>query len=311
MGLTREELIMVAANRSSARRGLVRFYDDGPGGTGASKEKEQAFREGFLEGARRAAGVWAHPPEEPRPRGEFKPVSLREMIRKMPFDSSTEIKAVRRLREQIREGYTVYRRGSAGPKTYHLGYRPGHEAPAARARGYHHALEYVIEPWRDLATSDVDIYAPRLLKPWLAAVEQWAESPMRPEAPMPPPRVMEVAAATAFERRETHLIPVTTRLTEPALACPVCGLEYVHPVGVECCPSGPRGHVRIDAQGVHMDPRPGSQGRGVAVTLEFLCENGHLFTYRLAFHEGATFLERILANAPQDADEWPQTIWRD
>ncbi|NLX59687.1 MAG: hypothetical protein GXY74_11430 [Phycisphaerae bacterium] len=302
---------MVAANRSSARRNLVRFYDDGPGGPGATREKKQAFREGFLEGARRVARVWAHPPEEPRPRGEFKVVRLSEMIKKMPFDSSAEIEAVRKLREQIHEGYTVYSRGSAGPKTYHLGYRPGHEVPAARARGHHHALEHVIEPWRDLATSDVDIYDPRLLKPWLAVVEQWAESPMRPEAPMPPPRVMEVAAATAFERRETHLIPVTTRLTEPALACPVCGFEYVHPVAVECCPSGPRGHVRIDAEGVRLEPVSAPEGRGVAVTLGFLCENGHLFTYRLSVHKGQTFLERTMGNAPRDADEWPRTIWRD
>jgi len=302
---------MAGSKTAAVKQDVVSIYDDGPGGPDASKEKELAFREGFLEGARHAAGAWAHPPEAPHARGKPKLMSLREMIKKMPFDSSAEIDAARKRRDQVREEHSVYRRGSAGPKTYHLGYRHGHEVPAARARGRHHALEYVIDPWRDLATSDVDIYDPRLLKPWLAAVEQWAESPMRPEAPMPPPRVMEVAAATAFERRETHLIPVTTLMTEPALACPVCGFEYVHPVGVECCPSGPRGHARIDAEGVHMDPAAGSPGRGVAVTLDFLCENGHLFTYRLAFHEGRTFLERTMANAPRDAGQWPRTIWRD
>jgi hypothetical protein len=232
------------------------------------------------------------------------------MIKKMRFNSSAEIAAARKLREEVREEHSVYRRGSAGPKTCHLGYRPGHEVLAARARGRHHALERVIDPWRDPATSDVDVYDPKLLKPWLAAVEQWAESPFKPEAPAPPPRVMEIAAATAFQRREMHLIPVTTRMTEPALACPVCGFEYVHPVGVECCPSGPSGHVRIDAQGVHLAPGLAPQGRGVAVTLEFFCENGHLFTYRLAFREGLTFLERTMADVPQDAAEWPRTIWR-
>jgi hypothetical protein len=190
-----------------------------------------------------------------------------------------------------------------------MGYRPGHEVPAAHARGRHHALEYVIEPCRE---SDVDVFDPKLLRPWLAAVEQWAESPIRPEAPSSPPRLLEVGAATAFQRQESHLIPVTTSMTEPALTCPVCGFKYVHPVAIECCPpGGAKGGVRIDAQGVRLDPTTPPEGRGVATTLTFLCENGHIFTYGLRFHKGLTFLDRTMANAPRDASQWPKTIWRD
>jgi hypothetical protein len=108
------------------------------------------------------------------------------------------------------------------------------------------------------------------------------------------------------------LIPAVKNLDEPALACPVCGFDYVHPVAVECrSPGQANGRLRIDHQGIHLDPTVPPDGRGVVIALTFLCEDGHLFTYRMRFHKGMTFFEQTLANEPREADLRPQTIWRD
>lgn len=300
---------MVARNTAVARQSLVHLYDDGPGGRGATEAKERAFRESFLAEVRRVVRLWAHPPEEPQPRGQLKVVQLSETLKKGRFNASAEISAARNLRQQVREHHTVYRQGSSGPKTYHLGYRLGHEVPAARARGSHQALEYVTEPWRNAATFGVDVLDSKLLRPWLAAVERWAESPIRPEAPTSPPKLLEVGAATAFQRQESQLIPVSTVFTEPALICPVCEFEYVHLVAVEACSSGQAdGQLRIDAKGLHLAAALSPDGRDMATTLSFRCENGHIFTYGLRFHKGLTFLDRTMANAPPDTDQGPKTI---
>jgi hypothetical protein len=299
---------MVARNTAVARQRLVHLYDDGPGGRGATEEKERAFREGFLGEARRVIRVWADPPEELQPRGELKVVRLSAAMKKVRFNSRAEIETAWELRQDVREQHCVYRRGSAGPKTHLAGYRMGHEVPAAHARGRHHALEYVIEPWRDAATASVDVFDSKLLRPWLAAVERWAAGPMRPETPMPPPRLMEVASATV---EDTHLVPLSMNLDKPALACPVCGADYVHPVAVECrSPGQANGHLRVDSRGVHLNPTVPQDGRGVVITLTFHCENGHLFTYRMTFHKGMTFLERTMVDTPREAGPWPETIWR-
>ncbi len=296
---------MVVRNSAVARQNLVRCYDDGPGGPGATIEKERAFREGFLTEARRVALEWARPPWEPLPGSHGEGVSPAGLRKKTRGDFDAETEAARKRRERIREQHSVYHQGSEGPKTYHRGYLPGHEVPAARARGRHHALEYVIEPWPDAATAPIDVFAPKRLLPWLAAVEQWAASPMRPEAPVPPPTLAEVKATTA------SLIPVVTNQQEPALACPVCGFNYIHPVAVECrSPGQANGHLRIDSHGIHLNPMVPPDGRGVDIALTFLCEDGHLFTYHMRFHKGMTFLERTLADAPQEVDLRPQTIWR-
>jgi AAA domain len=171
---------------------LLRHYDDGAGWPNATVEKEQAFRKGFLEEARRVAREWVNPPKEGPATNRLTVRPLGQVMDETPFDPDREIEVARRLRARISERFSVYRRGSAGRRTYHLGWRPGHVIPSARARGRHHALEYVVEPWRDLDTADLDVFAPEILSPWLAAVEAWARSPMRPAAPAPPPRLDDV-----------------------------------------------------------------------------------------------------------------------
>jgi hypothetical protein len=116
---------------------------------------------------------------------------------------------------------------------------------------------------------------------------------------------MAVRAVTA------PLIPVVKNLDEPALACPVCGFDYVHPIAIECrSPGQANGRLRVDQHGIHLDPTVPPDGRGVVIALTFLCEGGHLFTYRMRFHKGMTFFERTLADVPQqDAGQF-ETIWR-
>ncbi|HRT43378.1 MAG TPA: helicase RepA family protein [Phycisphaerae bacterium] len=177
---------MVAATEQP----LLREYDDGPDWPIVNRAKEQAYRQGFLEGARHIVKVWAHPPGPPKP--DPQPVSVRKLIEQRRCDPFAEVEAAWQLRRRVRERFAVYGRGDAGRKTYHLGYRPGHAVAAARLRGRHHAMAYVTSLWEDLDTADLDIFDPKLLCPWLRAVEAWASAPIRPNVIAPPPRPTEV-----------------------------------------------------------------------------------------------------------------------
>ncbi len=169
---------------------LVREYDDGPDAPAKNPAKEKAYRQGFVEGAQHVVKVWAHPPGPPKP--DPQPVSVRELLAMRRCDPFAEAEAAWQLRQRVRERFTVYGRGDAGRKTYHLGYRPGHAAAAARLRGRHHAMAYVTNLWEELETADLDIFNPKLLCPWLRAVEQWASAPIRPNVIVPPPRPTDV-----------------------------------------------------------------------------------------------------------------------
>jgi len=188
---------MVTINQQA----IVRDYDDGPDWPVNNRAKEQAYRQGFVEGARYVVNVWAHPPGSPPPPDQ-EPVPLGELLKQRRCDPFGEVEAAWQLRRRVRERFTVYGPGDAGRKTYHLGYRPGHAAAAARLRGRHHAMVFVTELWEDLETADLDIFDPRLLCPWLRAVEQWASAIIRPNVIVPPPRLMEVAPPEEFVNDE-------------------------------------------------------------------------------------------------------------
>lgn len=99
--------------------------------------------------------------------------------------------------------------------------------------------------------------------------------------------------------------------SHPALLCPVCGFEYVHPVGLTCQSAGRANtRLRVDAEGIHQDPLSSPSGRGVRITVEFLCESGHRFDYSFQFHKGWTFIEREANPQALEVDQRPQTIWR-
>jgi hypothetical protein len=109
------------------------------------------------------------------------------------FDPCGEEETAHKLRLRVRERYCVYGKGDAGWKTHHLGYRPGHEVPAARLRGRHHALAFVTQAWEHV--SDFDTFDILVMPAWLAAVERWAEEPIRPHVISPPPGPLEIEAA--------------------------------------------------------------------------------------------------------------------
>ena len=167
--------------RSAAGPQLLRDYDDGAGWPNATREKELAFHKGFVEEARRIVRAWP---------GHDEQMHLQE----------AEERAAHQLRLRVRERYAVYGAahgpGCAGRKTYHLGYRPGHEVPAARLRGRHHALAYVIQSWDE--TADSKMYERIILPAWLTAVERWAERPIRPDRTTPPPRPIEIEEAAPY-----------------------------------------------------------------------------------------------------------------
>jgi hypothetical protein len=112
---------------------------------------------------------------------------------------------------------------------------------------------------------------------------------------------------------EVHPIGVARSYNEePMLTCPVCGFEYVHPVGLVCKGAGSANtELRLDSHGVHQNPQSEPWGRGVRITMEFLCEGGHRFDYSFTFHKGWTFLTReVSADELHPDDEWPEVIWR-
>jgi hypothetical protein len=133
------------------------------------------------------------------------------------FDPLSEEEAAHKLRLRVRERYSVYKRGDAGRKTYHLGYRPGHEAPAARLRGRHHALAYVAQSWDEV--SDFDTFDHLVLPAWLAAVEMWAQKPIRPRIISPPPRPLEIEGAEVVLRPDPskQVVKLTTCPPVPAV----------------------------------------------------------------------------------------------
>lgn len=108
-------------------------------------------------------------------------------------------------------------------------------------------------------------------------------------------------------------IPIDFESTDaPVLACPVCGDAHVHPVGFECrSPGNARGHVRIDCEGISLNPATPPSGRGVMMTLRFICESGHGFDYEFQFHKGNTLVACQTCQLAEDVALRPQTIWRD
>lgn len=147
---------------------LRQFYDDGPGEPDCP-ERECAFRQGFVEEARRIVRDWVDPNADTDPFGE------EEFAQK--------------LRWRVRERYTVYGPGEAGRKTRHLGYRPGHEIPAARLRGRHHALAYVTQSWAEV--EDFEAFDHLVLPAWLLAVGRWTSGPIHRIACPPRPLDLE------------------------------------------------------------------------------------------------------------------------
>lgn len=175
---------MTESSQTDKYPNLVRPYDDSIGYPRSSHEKEQAFRQGFVEMARHLVQQW------PKPHAKRKrtPTARWCYLRR-------EAREAYALRQRVRERFSVYSTGHgihrcSCRKTYHMGYRPEHVLPAARLRGRHHALEYLFQPIMDDNT--IDITDRKILRAWLKAVEIWNASPIDPDHCVPPPDPLEI-----------------------------------------------------------------------------------------------------------------------
>ena len=188
----------------------LREYDDGAGWPNMTAAKERAFRQGFLEEARRAVREWTS--------GDLD-----------LFDPFGQEEAARQLRLRTRERYTVYRSeygpGCAGRKTHHVGYRPGHDVPAARLRGRHHALAYITQASEDVQDEDFGTFNRHVLPAWLAAVERWAAKPMKKNAlSAPPPRPLSIMRADGDGDAGKKLVSNGNTSSTPSVpSSPPCG----------------------------------------------------------------------------------------
>jgi hypothetical protein len=69
--------------------------------------------------------------------------------------------------------------------------------------------------------------------------------------------------------------------------------------------------VRVDNNGIHLNPEMPPLGRGVLLMLRFICEYGHGFDYEFHFHKGSTIVNRQTFQLADDFALHPKTIWRD
>jgi hypothetical protein len=106
-----------------------------------------------------------------------------------------------------------------------------------------------------------------------------------------------------------RLIISTELMAEPALACPICGDSWIHPVSVFVAMN----HTSVFAEGddaTVIRSTKGSPRRGSRITLNFAGECQHQFSYAFQFHKGITYLEFIDA-AEIAPGKFPSCLWRD
>ena len=93
--------------------------------------------------------------------------------------------------------------------------------------------------------------------------------------------------------------------------CPQCGFEFIHLIRLTCL----RGTdlTTITAKGIFVEEAE-NKTRGVRITLEYQCENGHRGEIILQFHKGNVFINH--KTIPTEYDEeghyvLEADIWRD
>lgn len=97
-------------------------------------------------------------------------------------------------------------------------------------------------------------------------------------------------------------------VADDPIRCPVCNFECNHLVAVLVNRGGDITEIRGDADVKPIVGLP--NGRGSQVYVELICENGHVWRMRLAFHKGSVYVgtSKIGEGAPE---QWPAEFWRD
>ena len=102
----------------------------------------------------------------------------------------------------------------------------------------------------------------------------------------------------------------------PAVLCPVCGWENVHPVALKAEPVNGDTVVYINSEGLRtFATNVAERIRGIRITTTFVCEEGHQWDEERAFHKGTT--SQKMHRGPDwvdprvDPELMPTTIWRD
>lgn len=78
------------------------------------------------------------------------------------------------------------------------------------------------------------------------------------------------------------------------MLCPVCRDDHVVPASLSTTSLlAQHGEVRIDQDGLHLDPAASPVEGGSAISLTFRCRHGHVFSLRLRTIYNRTTVEAI------------------
>lgn len=92
---------------------------------------------------------------------------------------------------------------------------------------------------------------------------------------------------------------------DTTLKCPQCGFEYLHPISVSIHRKNDKTAVTNEAIIVKEEE---NKTRGVTITMEYCCEDGHHGELTFQFHKGVIYVEHKPLEPTCDI---LKNIWRD
>ncbi len=179
-----------------------RFYDDGAyyPGLGVDEteamQAERAFRDAFVETARRITREWRDL--------DVDAIEAAWSARQRAFEQARVLIPSTAYFAITDPGILEWM------DSQQVAYQLGHRPKASRLRGVHHAMVYVDQAWRDAEMSDGHwgFFLAFVLTPWLDAIDTWSAAPLMLGRCPAPPRALD--CLTDDQRRA---------LTGPVLAC--------------------------------------------------------------------------------------------
>lgn len=104
---------------------------------------------------------------------------------------------------------------------------------------------------------------------------------------------------------KVDFVAVPSKITsdETTLKCPECGDEHLHIVSVDVHRGNDKTTISNEAITVKEEK---NETRGVTITLEYVCENGHHGKIIFQFHKGMSYVTHESLDPNTDR----QIIWR-